>query len=99
MNAAEPKSLAISEPVGQPSYGERQASSADRTEGAAVESHADDDVRVPEESPVDELVTSSNAFLAMNLRDGPSRSKRPSASSPKSSPNSWRCAASARPCV
>jgi len=37
--------------------------------GAAVESHADDDVRVPEESPVDELVTSSNAFLAMNLRE------------------------------
>lgn len=34
-----------------------------------MDSHADDDFRMPEESPGDELVTSSNAFLPMSLRE------------------------------
>jgi hypothetical protein len=55
--------------VGQPSYGERQECSADLTEGAAVDSHADDDVRMPEGGPEDELATSSNACLSMSLRE------------------------------
>ena len=37
--------------------------------GAAVASHADDDVRMPEESSEDGLVTSSNAFLSLSLRE------------------------------